>query len=483
TVKINLSNKFVAYYWLLSLPIVDKEFSVSSSDQIGTGPFIKNQSESNGTDIKLNKNVNYNFGTVKVDNVILKYYPTLNDVLPDLENGDVNFVDYNFQPASDSFASIADITTGYGNTLEQEEIGINHQHPYIGTGELIPDGGVTNNNYEQAVLVRKAMSHAVNRTYITENILDKTGVPAATSMPIVSIGKDLSILPRNFSIQTARNYMVMAGFDYNNLGPENSDSTFNKSFFNLTITASNTVANRMSYLSNYAKELQKIGINVSTNFKGWGEILPQTYFYSGPGLVPIFDNGGYDLFGVSYSWAFDYNPYRTYADNGNCDTGNCDNFYNFDIYGNQSRISNLSKSINSELDYNIRMNLTKDLQKEMYDNLPIIPLYHPRELFAYSSNLKGFNLDSIVNVVPDWSGLEVVPPPLPTTSTTSIEPTSSSIITSSSSITTSTSETDTSSKITETSKQNTSPLNIVSVMATFVFIIYSSTKVKNKIKH
>ncbi|MHA1691500.1 MAG: ABC transporter substrate-binding protein [Candidatus Heimdallarchaeaceae archaeon] len=105
-------------------------------------------------------------------------------------------------------------------SLQHQEIGINMRHPILGRGELTPAGTV-----ESAKAIRKAISHAIPREYIINDILggpgvegvkvippDCIGVEGITPVPPGCIGFNSSLVPYEYDISIAVDYMESAGY-------------------------------------------------------------------------------------------------------------------------------------------------------------------------------------------------------------------------------------------------------------------------------
>ncbi|MBK5113539.1 MAG: hypothetical protein KGD59_11180 [Candidatus Heimdallarchaeota archaeon] len=89
-----------------------------------------------------------------------------------------------------------------------QELAVNQQHPYLGTGELCPI-----NDPESGKHIRKAISHMVPRQVIVDEILDGLGYPGVTHWPKVSLGFDETLVPYEYSLELALEEMTLAGFD------------------------------------------------------------------------------------------------------------------------------------------------------------------------------------------------------------------------------------------------------------------------------
>ena len=88
-----------------------------------------------------------------------------------------------------------------------QEMSINLRHPVMGTGELTPLG-----TPEAAKYVRQAISHAVPRQTIVDEILEGLGAPATTAIPDSVIGYDDTLEPYAYDLDLAIDLMESAGY-------------------------------------------------------------------------------------------------------------------------------------------------------------------------------------------------------------------------------------------------------------------------------
>ena len=142
-----------------------------------------------------------------LDEFYLTYISGKDTAVAELISGNIDITDAQY------FPSIADFTSpGVEGVLvkdpSHQEMSINMLHPYMGTGELTPLG-----TPEAAKYIRKAISHACPREIIVEQILEGLGAPATTAIPDSVVGYDDSLEPYVYDLDTAREYMEMAGFD------------------------------------------------------------------------------------------------------------------------------------------------------------------------------------------------------------------------------------------------------------------------------
>jgi len=173
----------------------------------------------------------------------------------------------------------------------------------------------------------------------------------------------------------ARSLMMSVGFDYNDLIYNLDTDTYNSYFFNVTLLSPSSSPIRHIWSVYLDQSLPKIGIGVTEHVNtGWGEIVPRTFGWSSNTLVPLWDDGGYDIFFIGYRWSFDYDPQYLYDTYGLCDTGSCDNWYNFV----NTIITDLVDLYVRELDNNARITLAHQIQDFLKVWRPVIPSIYPQ---------------------------------------------------------------------------------------------------------
>lgn len=387
---------------------------------LSAGPFMMHTIDNTHEIVTLKANPYYfDAEKVKTDVIIFQKLADKDAAISALASGLIDILDSQYVPGINEIAGLDGVSEAFVGDPSHQEIALNHLNPYWGTGEMIPgnENASDQERYDDALLVRKAMSHTVDRQFAVDEIMEGLASAAATVMPPASLGWDSSLIPRNFSIDVARNYMEMAGFDYSLLGPEKEDGTFSSTFFNITVMSPSTCPARNQWDANYVLELPKTGIGVKEHVAtGWGVIVPRTFGYgeeyshlsdkqdlSKFPLPPSYDDGGFDIFFVGYGWSLDWNPSSLYDTDGRCDTGDCGNFYNFDIEEKYTNIGKLVRSYIGTLDYNLRMDISKDLQRQIYENVPVLPILHPESHWGFANDLNGIDPLLISASAQDWS--------------------------------------------------------------------------------
>jgi len=151
--------------------------------------------------------------TVHIDSIVEK-----TGALAAFANNQVNAMDtnYQFNPADE--AQIMSDGGYYTKTVSasagNQEMGLNYNNPVFGTGTATPNGQTDPTHAERyATDVRRALSYLIPRDYIVQNLLQGSGVPGITEMPVTFA----SLYPTGmtedvYSPSTAANYLAMAGY-------------------------------------------------------------------------------------------------------------------------------------------------------------------------------------------------------------------------------------------------------------------------------
>ena len=159
-------------------------------------------------------------------------------------------------------------------------------------------------------------------------------------------------------------------------------------FFYIAILAPNTnpARNQMAYLM--LEQLPKIGIGISIfDHTGWAQISPRTWGYPGPYPIPTYEEGGYDVLFVGWSWGLDWDPTGLFhSDEINPDG---DNFYQYNNLEMDWAINNYTQSF----DLADRINWLEEIQAILYEDNPQLTIIYPLSVYPY---VEGFN---------GWSGL------------------------------------------------------------------------------
>lgn len=423
TLRFDLLSTFAFPYSLLSFPIIDEETfgtrysscvddgvaadcvwnSEDGSDVVSSAPFKVTYIDNVNEIVTVVKDTNwYDAEHVYTDKIIFQKIADKSAAISALAAGLIDILDSQYVAGLTELEDLPEVTEAFVGDPSHQEISLNHLNPYFGTGESIP--GNTGVDYADALLVRRAMSHIVDRDFAVNEILEGLGLPAATAMPAASLGWDSTIEADAYDVDAARALMEDAGFDYATLGTEQSDGTFPSNFFEVTVLSPNTNGARNQWSANYVLELPKIGIGVTEHIStGWGEISPRTFGYTGGTLVPDYASGGFDVFFVGYGWTLDWNPAALYDASGRCDTGDCGNFINFDVDEDRTQVAQLVNEYLSELDFDLRIAKVKELQAELKIQMPVLPILYPQSHWGFADNIEGIDPLLISTSSQEWN--------------------------------------------------------------------------------
>ncbi|MFW9922548.1 MAG: ABC transporter substrate-binding protein [Candidatus Thorarchaeota archaeon] len=180
------------------------------SKMFGAGPFMLEEYDSTNGVIHLAANPHFAdwYGSApKFDDVYFEFYGSKEGALAALAAGEIDMVDAQFSAQLDEL-DIPGATYTLVEDPGTQEMGLNMEHPQLGTGALCPIAGA-----ESAKHIRKAISHMVPREIIVEEILNGIGAMATTGCPNVAVGYDTTLEPYEYSISIALQHMKDAGYD------------------------------------------------------------------------------------------------------------------------------------------------------------------------------------------------------------------------------------------------------------------------------
>ncbi len=121
--------------------------------------------------------------------------------------GNIDIMDYAYDLDPVIFEGHADIAGVVTKTPVHQELSINMKHPILGTGELTPLGTA-----EAAKKIRQAISHAIPRQTIIDDILNGTAFPGIISVPDCVIEFNDALQPYSYDISLALHLMEQAGY-------------------------------------------------------------------------------------------------------------------------------------------------------------------------------------------------------------------------------------------------------------------------------
>ncbi|HYY91126.1 MAG TPA: ABC transporter substrate-binding protein [Candidatus Dormibacteraeota bacterium] len=212
--------------------------AVSSSLPIGTGPYKYVSYDSASTTNHLTKNTSYyNFPDWGTGNLTAKgqfqvtdyYVRTIvggDQAVTAFSNGEVNFLDsqYHLETQLSFLNTIGTSKYSVYDDFGVQEMGVNMEHPILGTGTATPYAQAHPGNAtaaaDAAMWIRQAISYATPRDRIISQLLNGYGIQAITT-PVVgnyqtgfalTQGFNTALQPYPYNLTTAENLLQQAGY-------------------------------------------------------------------------------------------------------------------------------------------------------------------------------------------------------------------------------------------------------------------------------
>ena len=179
----------------------------------GTGPYVYGDIDGTSGNIELAANTNYWDGTVTSDKISFTQYAQLTAALEDLKSGAVHIMDSQLKPAIADVDGVTGVEWDTVIDFGWQEIAINNQHPILGTGTDTPLGQEDPSMAKQAAKwVRQAMSHAIPRQTIIDEIVEGLASPGVVAgWAPGTQGYDSTLAPYEYSLSKAKELLEMAG--------------------------------------------------------------------------------------------------------------------------------------------------------------------------------------------------------------------------------------------------------------------------------
>ena len=360
TIKITLTSPLAPFISHLAMhpsfmvsPAAIKQYGRDISiHPVGTGPF-KFASWTPGVEIVEEKNPDYWGTSAHVDKLIFR--PIIEDQarLTELQAGGINFM-VNIPP-DDLEGLKAD-----PNLTVVEQTGMHTWWVYL--------------NFMKTPLkdvrVRQALSYAVHKQAIVDNILKGTGVLAVNPMPPVVWSYTDQVERYDYNPDKAKQLLAEAGY---------ADG-----FPCVFWTPESGSGMQMPVLMSTAiqADLKAVGLNCQIKTFEWGAFLEQ-------GVVPPDKNPEWDL--MAFSWV---------GDNGDPDnhlyillSGDQwpPNGFNCGYYKND-QVDELLRQARTTLDRAARTKIYQEVQKLIVADAPWITIDHETQIVVMAKNIKDFKL-------------------------------------------------------------------------------------------
>lgn len=322
---------------------------------IGTGPMIQDSFNMQTGEIVVKKNPDWWGGDVKLDKMIIRGYENPNTRALLAEKGDVDFtVDPPYSEV-DRIAKLPGLRVEKYNTPRIYKMDVNLRR------EAMNDKNV-----------RKAISHAIDRKGITENVLYGVGSPAGGVFLPSMVWANTSLKPYTYDPDLAREYLKKSGWTDTD-GDGYVDK--NKKKLKVKILTYTERPGLPPMLEALTDNLKNIGIEV------------EPISMENSALSPIVKSGDWDLNLAAWNLAMVPDPEYVlkgwYTTNGSANGAHYSN----------PEVDRLIVKGHSITDINERYDLFRKIEAVVYDDLPTINVAYYGVAVVMKDSVKGYKFD------------------------------------------------------------------------------------------
>lgn len=334
---------------------------------VGSGPFLVAERK-NGQYLRMVANDRYFLGRPKVDEVIFRIYNNPDAMAQALKKGEIDFAEGLTADVFSTLEGQENIKTYAGAYAGFNEIAFN-------TGAALADGTPIGdgNPHLQDLAVRRAISLAIDRQQLVDQVLDGYGTPGSTIIPPLYSTLHVDPGTQGHDPQRANQLLDQAGYpmgpDGIRVGPDGKPMSYR--LFVRSDSASSVKVGE--YVTSY---LAAVGI--SAKVKPVDENA----------LYEIIGRGEYDMF--EWGWVVEPDPdyqlstftcgKRSYRDGDTIYADLSDSFYCNPAY------DRLYEQQSGETDQAKRAEIVKQMQRILYDDAPYVVTYYYDNLEAYRSD-------------------------------------------------------------------------------------------------
>lgn len=281
----------------------------------------------------------------KAERITFKVIPEGTSRTIALETGEVDFVQKLESADIKRIEENPDLKTMERVSISVEQLGFNV--------EMAPFDNL---------LVRQAISHAVNKQAIIDVVLEGRGQVLNSLMGRGIPGFNENVKGYDYDVERARELMKEANFEDG---------------FTVKLVANGDLRNRTAQL--IQSDLSQIGINVEIELLEYGAYLDAVNTGKYPMHIAGWTNGTFDGDGS-------LNPLYNSANKGASG--------NRSFYSNPT-VDKMLLNAATEMDRDKRLKLYGDIQQILSDDAVAVPLYSSNEVVAMRKGLQGFTLQPV----------------------------------------------------------------------------------------
>ncbi|WP_313892775.1 glutathione ABC transporter substrate-binding protein [Psychrobacillus sp.] len=330
---------------ILNPTILEKDPESLKKDANGTGPFVFEEWKS-GQVVKLSKNKNYWGQEPKIAGVEFKVVPEDTTRLGMVENGEAHVMEQIPVNEIQRIEASNSLELYRNEGLGVEFLGFNVQKAPMDN-----------------VLLRKAISYALDREAILSGVFNKVGLLSNSTMSSKVFGYSDKLTPAPYDVDKAKELLKEAAL------PEGIKLTL--------LTADR--AERISLSEVIQSQLKDIGIEVEIQVLEFGSYVEAASNQKGHLFIGSWGNATGDG---------DYNQYNLFHSNSHGSAGN------FQFYSN-STVDQLIEQAREEENSDVRKEIYAKTQQMELDEAIYVPIRSYENLAVYHSSVNGIKLNPI----------------------------------------------------------------------------------------
>jgi len=340
---------------LKDVPIADMgEHEFNTKNPIGSGPF-KFSEWKDGEYVKVVANEDYWDGRPYLDSVTYKLVPDANAILAQLQAGDIDYYAGIAQPDVPTVEGFADAS---GLRLES---GLALSYSYLAFNQR-------DDKFKDKA-VRQAITHAIDRQAIVDNVMSGLGEVAHVPESPLSWAYNPNVPKFEYDVEKAKKMLADAGWT------PGADGILEKDGKKFSVEVKTNQGNKVreDIVVILQQQLKAVGI----------EIKPQIVEFSS--LIADIDPGVWNFEAIVLGWSLGIDP----DPSGIFHTKEIEKGLNFTGYSNPD-IDKLMDAQLQELDKDKRKQMIGEIQALLAEDQPYTFLYYPKEFRALPSNLEGY---------------------------------------------------------------------------------------------
>lgn len=347
TVRLTFSTPYAGWRDLLDDDILPKhvyegkDFNKALNNEIvGSGPF-KFQEWNKGEDLTVVRNENYWGKKAGLERVTYRFISDSNTILQSLQSGEAGFI----APAAET--GVFERIEGFPNTTVKSKAGTVWAHITFNVKKV------------PSVKFRQAIAYGINREQLATELLEK-GLKSLDSVLVPDQEPFFAPAWGRYAHDPDKARQLLQEAEAEGVKPE------------ITYTASSGSTLLERQLQIIQQQLEDIGLDVTLDFDSPENLLGKRI-----------NQGDFSM--VSFSWVASPDPSSTelFAGDALPPKGQ-----NYGLYENEE-VTRLWRESDATVDPQARAELIRQAQEAMAQDVPILPLYQTPDIYAYTENLQG----------------------------------------------------------------------------------------------